>query len=147
MRNLITQDGLTQKQIAVLELLVDPLDKRTEAEKARVVGINRCTLTRWKKQPGFLSKIGDMSMSYLKQRLPEINYALVVKAKDGDVPAIRLVYDVLGLTSHKVQVQGEIKVANFNISEELMYDVAESIIRTKNRDNAGTGEERPVLPM
>lgn len=148
MRNLIANDGnWTPKQIHMLALLADPIDKRSDAEKCTEVGVTQTTLWRWKKKPGFIDKIHDISLNYLRERLPYVNYSLLRKAVNGDVQAMKLIYEILGKYNPTLKIQADVRMAQIEITKEMLDELAESIIRTKNRGNEGTGEERPVLTM
>jgi hypothetical protein len=148
MQNLIAQDGRWKpKQIHALTLLANPLDKRTEEEKCREVGVTQKTLIKWKKLPGFIDEIHNMSIKYIKERLPHVNYALLTKAISGDVQAIKLCYEMVGKYSPTFKVNADVRMAHLDLTKEMLSGLAESIIRTKNSSSEGTGEERPILSV
>lgn len=68
----------------------------TQAQLAKTLGVNRRTLQRWKKLPGFQDAVYDEVRRHLDWRLPDILKALGDKATTGDVPAIKLCLEVTG---------------------------------------------------
>jgi len=69
---------------------------KTVTALAKALGVDRKTLQRWKKLPGFQDAVYDEVRRHLDWRLPDILKALGDKAMTGDVPAIALSLKVAG---------------------------------------------------
>jgi hypothetical protein len=70
---------------------------RTEAGLARLLNVDKQTLLTWTASPEFQRQFYErMRMTFLS-RLPQIVSALCKRAEQGDVPAIRLCLEMLGM--------------------------------------------------
>jgi len=74
-----------------------PDDAQTQKDFALKHGVHFNTLTIWKKIPGFADMVFDVSMAYLGGDVGDILRALSRKAKKEDIPAIKMVLEMLGL--------------------------------------------------
>lgn len=87
---------LTPQQLAAAQVMFDFHDGRSDVKKLRDLKINSQTWDNWLKDPTFQqymrAKIGNL----LEDNTHEIDRALFLKARSGNVEAIRLVNAVLG---------------------------------------------------
>jgi hypothetical protein len=91
---------LHSKQGAYLEWLLNDgahREPRTEAELARLLNVDIRALMRWKESVEFASEFKNYLRTKYIYELPEIFSALIRRAKNGDVPAIRLCLQLLGM--------------------------------------------------
>ncbi len=89
------------KQIKLIELLVDPTDSRTKAEKACALGISPRTLYKWQHLPSWHETVNGLALQSLGGRLPNIFRSVASKAEEGDVSAAKLVFEICGLLDGK----------------------------------------------
>ena len=74
-----------------------PSDLRTHAQIAERLNVSLKTLNEWEAQPGFWEVPFGHARAILGQRLPPILSALAKKAESGNIPAIKLSLEVLGV--------------------------------------------------
>lgn len=89
----------TPDQALYLEWVATPKELReqkTVLAFSKRIGVDRTTLWRWSNLPGFRDAVLSATRNYLKDELPEIFSALAKRAKQGDVPAIKLALEVSG---------------------------------------------------
>ena len=84
---------------------------------AKSIGVDRTSLWRWSKLPGFTEEVAQSGRSYLKSELGEIFGALVKRALDGDVQAIKLALEVSGEYTPKQKVDLDIDVTKLSNDE------------------------------
>ena len=80
---------------------------KTLTQYARQNSVDRTTLWRWTKVSGFQEAAAAAARDGLKSELPEIFEALAKKAKDGDVPAIKLALEVAGEYTPRQELTGK----------------------------------------
>lgn len=91
---------------------------------AKSIGVDRTSLWRWSKLPGFAEEVARSGRDYLKSELSEIFGALVKRALDGDVQAIKLALEVSGEYTPKQKVDLDIDVTK--LSDDELRAIAES---------------------
>lgn len=94
-----TATDFTPEQYAYLEWVALPREMRspkTVAAYAAQKKLDRTTLWRWSKLPGFKEAASAAARAGLQSELSEILTSLAKQAKKGDVPAIRLALEVMG---------------------------------------------------
>lgn len=84
----------SQKQIQVVELLVNPEDKRPKCEKIKQVGVPPRTFYNWMKSEYFIEYMNSRLDLYTNGELAEVWKALIAKCKRGDIPAIKLFFEM-----------------------------------------------------
>jgi hypothetical protein len=97
------------KQIRIVELLNNPEDNRTKEDKCNEIGVTRKTLYEWLKKPEFVDYMNSQLDKYTNSALPDIWKAHIRAAKRGDIPAIKLYYEMkrmLPETKIKQEVSG-----------------------------------------
>jgi hypothetical protein len=89
----------TSRQRKHMAWLATPKSQRepdTKEDWADVIGVNRRTLQRWERLPGFMDAVWVLARITLDVRLPDILEALAVAAEARNVQAIRLALEVSG---------------------------------------------------
>lgn len=76
---------------------------QTEREFAKYYGLSMATLRQWESDPKFWEDAFAIAKATIGRRLPEILTALAKRASDGNVPAIKLSLEVLGVHHDKVE--------------------------------------------
>lgn len=85
------------KQIKMVELLINPEDRRTKKDKCSEVGVTPKTLWEWMKNENFIDYMNKKLDSYTNAELPEVWRALLTQMKRGNVPAIELFCKLKGM--------------------------------------------------
>lgn len=89
----------TSRQLEFMAWLATPKNDRnpkTQVLFAKHIKADPATLSDWKKLPGFQAEVIKLCRSLVKDSLPDIYGALTDKAIEGDVPAIKLVMEMIG---------------------------------------------------
>lgn len=82
------------KQIKMAELLINPEDRRTKAEKCKEVGITHKTLWTWMKDPRYVAYVNGHIDQYTNAELSEVWRALIGQCKRGNVQAMKLFFEM-----------------------------------------------------
>jgi len=78
----------------MVELLLNPEDKRTKAQKCEVVQVSTKTFYQWMANPHFIKYMNSQIDMFTDSALGEVWNALTNKAKRGDSQAIKLFFDM-----------------------------------------------------
>jgi hypothetical protein len=81
---------------------------------AELLGVGVSTLYGWRKIPGWVDAVSEMATYNLRKRLPNVHGALLAEAEAGNIKAIRLMYELLGM------VGAEGKAATANVAVQLV---------------------------
>jgi hypothetical protein len=76
------------------ELLLNPDDRRTKAEKMREVGVPERTFYRWMKDKRFIDYMNSQIAQYTDGELAEVWKALIMQCKRGNIQAIKLFFEM-----------------------------------------------------
>lgn len=87
---------LTPQQLAACQVMFDFHDGRSDIKKLRDLGISSQTWANWLRDPNFQSYLRTKTGNLLEDNLHEIDKALFLKARSGNVEAIRMANGVLG---------------------------------------------------
>lgn len=77
----------------------------TQGEFAAEHQVNEATLSRWKKEDGFMDGVEEMRRERLDEELTEVYQALIDQAKSGNMDAIRFAFKLSGRYSEKTTVE------------------------------------------
>jgi hypothetical protein len=89
------------RQRRIVELLINPDDKRTKLQKLEEVGVRKSTFYDWMKDSRFLDYLNSQRDKYTDSEIAEVWKALVTKAKRGDISAIKLFFEMKGMYLEK----------------------------------------------
>lgn len=93
-------------QIKLVELLINPDDRRTKEEKCKEVGVTRKTLYEWLKKPEFVDYMNSQLNKYTDSELSEVWKALLLQCKRGNIEAIKLYFKMKELDP-EIQIKRE----------------------------------------
>lgn len=96
--------------IEIANALVNPEDKRTKAQKIKDAGLTEPVFYRWMKDERFINYINVLIDRYTDSELADVWKALMMKARRGDIAAIKLVFDMKGMNpeyKHKRDIDKE----------------------------------------
>lgn len=87
---------LTPKQLAAGQIMMDVRDGRSDIKKLRDLGISSQTWDNWLKDPTFQKFLTQKTGNLFEDQLFEVDRALFLKARTGNVEAIKLVNAIRG---------------------------------------------------
>jgi putative insertion element HTH domain-containing protein len=87
---------LTPVQLAAASIMMDFRDGRSDIKKLRDLGINSQTWENWLRDPAFQNYLRKRTEGLLDENAYEIDKALFLKARSGNVEAIKYVYAIQG---------------------------------------------------
>ncbi|MBI5124654.1 MAG: hypothetical protein HZA70_00290 [Planctomycetes bacterium] len=90
---------------------------------ARELKVNPRLLSRWRALPGFQEALEETCKDRIIEEMPRLLQALTEKAKEGNVPAIKILFDYLG------QLRGKGGTDLEELNEEERQSLKETLIR------------------
>lgn len=90
------QTGLTDKQLAVAETILNPLDKRSHNRKLESLGVKPVTYNGWRSNKTFSDYMAQRAEDMFGDAMPLAKEALVRKLMAGDTAAMRLYFEMTG---------------------------------------------------
>lgn len=90
------RQSLTPEQILAVDLIVEEQLTSTWEEIRAECGVSRATLSRWRKQPEFRNEVTKRSRLLVREHLPTAYQALILKVAKGDIPALKLFFELTG---------------------------------------------------
>jgi len=88
--------SLSPEQILAVDVIIDLQLTSTWEEIRAECGVSRATLSRWRKQPEFRNEITKRSRLLVREHLPTAYQALILKVAKGDIPALKLFFELTG---------------------------------------------------
>lgn len=107
---------LTPKQLAAVQVMFDFHDGRSDSKKLRDLKISSQTWDNWLKDPIFQKYLRTKAGNLFDDNEHEVDRALFLKARSGNVEAIRLVHAIQG----KYQTVEAPKIGNVEAHVFLM---------------------------
>lgn len=107
--NLIKSErfSLTGKKLKVAEALANPEAGQTDKDIYTAVGISHDTFYRWlREDKEILEYAAHLIDRYTDKELGAVWRALIKECKAGNVPAIKLYFELKGKYSQNVKVEG-----------------------------------------
>ncbi len=95
----------TAQQRAVAEQLANPDFAGTITDLCKKVKISRNAFYQWMKDPEYLQYIDELISRYTDSELAAVWKALIRKAKQGDVKAIKLYFEMKGKYREKANIE------------------------------------------
>lgn len=108
-----TATNWTGKQRKFIEWVATPEELREPrkfTDFTEAIGVDRSTLWRWRKLPGFYATVQEQTKKYLADTLPEALQALKNLAAMGSFNHLKLYLEMLGMYTPKSQVDYHVYV-------------------------------------
>lgn len=104
------EETLKPQQIAIINLLLNPADRRSQTAKLQALGINPSTFYGWKRQKVFQEALRTQGERLFGDTQAEVHLALTKQAIAGDMNAIKYYNEMSGRynprqTDEKLNVQ------------------------------------------
>ena len=129
--------GWSPAQIQAMHWWAQPPARRipsTATALAKLLGVGASSLYEWRQKPGWADAVSEMATYHLRKRLPNVHGALLAEAEAGNIKAIRLMYELLGM----VGPEGKGTTANVAVQLVIANDSA-------GEDGAGSGRRLSVI--
>ena len=97
----------SEKQARYLEASMHCGLRRSVAELAREAGVARSTVHTWLKDSDFVQALETLPREALRLHVPGVLMAMIHEARNGNVPAARLVLESAGLTGKQGDGKGD----------------------------------------
>lgn len=101
---------LSPRQIAAANVMLNFGDRRKPDQKLADLGITPEEYQGWLQAPHFKKFLAGMADDVLDNAYPDANVALAQKVRDGNIPALRLFYDVTGKTNQQEVIKAKVLV-------------------------------------
>ena len=95
----------SSKQIEIVELLINPDDKRSKLDKMAAADVRKSTFYDWMKDERFVDYMNTQIEKYTDGELSEVWKALIRKCKQGDISAIKLFFEMKGMYSERKKLE------------------------------------------
>lgn len=94
--NISRRSFLSPEQLAVANSILNLQDQRSVSKKLADFGVSAATYGNWKKDPSFNAYLRERSEALLGNSIGEVHLALIDAARNGDVSAMKLFYEITG---------------------------------------------------
>ncbi len=124
---------LSDKQLAVINTLLNPFDRRAQSKKLSELGITATTLNGWMKDARFREYYNARSEDLFgPEGMPIAHEALMRKVGEGNLGAIKLYYEVAGrhVSGARNEEITNLKLLFVRLTEVLQRYVAPDTLRT-----------------
>ena len=88
--------SLSPEQILAVDVIVEHQLTHNWTQLRERIGCSQATLSRWRKQPEFRNEIIKRSRLVVREHLPTAYAALIAKVAKGDIPALKLFFELTG---------------------------------------------------
>jgi hypothetical protein len=120
---------LTPKQLAAVQIMFNFHDGRSDIKKLRDLGINPQTWDNWLRDPIFQKYVQQKVGNLYEDQLHEVDKALFLKARTGNVDAIRLVNAITG--RHQVAEAPKIGTVDAHVFLMKLFEVLQAKLITQ----------------
>lgn len=127
--------GLSLEQQSVLMVMSNPADKRTLANKLRVLGVPMPRYQAWLKQPLFAQHLNKQTKLAYEEFLPNMRTALIGNAVDGDQKAIEMVFAMTGEWNPNAMAVQDSKAVVYAVIEAVVKRVSDTATRKAIMDD------------
>jgi hypothetical protein len=121
---------------------------KTDRDFAKYYGLSLSTLRQWESDPRFFEDVFATAKSTIGRRLPEILGALAARAAGGNIPAVKLALEVLGVHHDKIQHSIEFEDDRLVVIMPAGMAMPQHLQRSTEepkRLNAGNREEYEII--
>jgi hypothetical protein len=101
--------GLTAKQHYVLQIMTNPTDKRSFADRLKDAGVTYVEYKSWMRQPAFASLIENFAQRALGDHLTVAHDSLLKQVEKGNTRALEFYYEMTGVYSKGSQQERDVQ--------------------------------------
>ena len=117
--------NLTPNQLALANTLLDFSDLATPAQKLKRLGVAPRQYSAWLKQTAFKSYLKTRAEELFDDAMPEAHSALVRNLQNGDLPSLKLFYEISGRWSSKTAGEVNIEFLMMRILDILYRHISD----------------------
>jgi len=118
-----SESGLTTQQMLVMQLVLNPTDRRDLRTKLRATGVTYAVYKSWLRQPLFANYINRQAEQGLLDHQSDVLTKLTSKAMDGDNKSIELYLAITGRHNPAQQAQVNSQVMLLKVLEIITRNV------------------------
>lgn len=122
------QTGLTDKQLAVVETILNPMDKRGHKEKLGTLGVRSTTYQGWMSNKTFTDYMSKRAEDMFGGSMHLAQEALVRKVMRGDIGAIKLYMEMNGKIGKTQESVTDLKLLLLRVTESLQRHIKDPAI-------------------
>lgn len=116
---------LSEEQVAVANVMLDTLDKRSRIKKLTELGISTATYNKWLRDPNYRKYVLDRSEALLLENQHVSHMSLIERVSQGDLGAIKYFNSLTGRFAEKQNAAVQIN----NYGSDILIKVVEVIQR------------------
>lgn len=127
---------LTPDQLTAINTILNFADTRSEKKKLADMNITPAVWNGWRQNPAFKEYMLQRTEGILGDSIPDVHMALVDRARNGDLGAIKMVYE---MTGRYKQDQGEInpRVLVEKVFEIISLEITDPVILSRISERFG----------
>jgi hypothetical protein len=137
--DLLPNGILTELQLAVANCLLDLTDNRSRKKKLQDFSVSTQTYEAWLRDPAFQHYLRQRTENALGDNIHEAHLALVDRVRGGDVPALKLYYEITGRHAPSKSDNVDVGFVLTRVTEIILKHVRDPEIQ------AAVGEELVAL--
>jgi hypothetical protein len=122
------QDQLTDSQMHAIAVMLDPYDRRSDEKKLRDLGITSRQWATWLLDDDFAQYVKDRSEKFLGNSVFEAHKGLVKGARNGNVAAVKTLYEITGRYRPNEESQIDIRRVLHTFIEVIQKYVKDPVI-------------------
>lgn len=119
---------LTDIQIATVSTILNPADGRSVSQKLEDLGVAASTYANWKKSRVFADYMKRQGEALFGEFMPDMENALVTRAKNGNIPALKFAFEVSGrYRPNQGEEQANVKMLMIKLIEIIQLHVKDPL--------------------
>lgn len=119
---------LSGQQLLLANMLLNSHDKRSTRQKLKDANITETQYNAWLRDPGFSKYLRDRAETIFQATDADAYMALADVVKGGDVPAIKLFFEMRGIYNPKIDVNVNIEAVLVRVVEIVAKHVKEPAV-------------------
>lgn len=121
--------NLSPTQLDAVNTMMDIYDSRSKIKRLKDLGISSQTWNTWLRNPTFKAYLQQRGKLLLRDAEPEINYALVDRARSGDMKAIEYLNEMTGVYTPAATKSVDVHGILYQVLEIIQKRVPETNIQ------------------
>lgn len=141
-------DKFTAEQMHAAAVMLDMVDRRSDEKKLRDLGITTRKWSQWLLDDEFAAYLADRSEKLLANSLPEAHKGLLKGVRNGNVAAVKTMYEVTGRYRPNEEVQIDVRrvlhtfieiIQKYVKDPVLLHNIAMDLSQVASAESYSTG--------
>lgn len=141
-------DKFTPEQMHAAAVMLDMVDRRSDEKKLRDLGITTRKWSQWLLDDEFAAYLSDRSEKLLANSIPEAHKGLLKGVRNGNVAAVKTMYEITGRYRPDEEVQIDIRrvlqtfievIQKFIKDPILLHNIAMELSNIASAESYSTG--------